>query len=55
MDSNVLATVADYHHYNSPCGMFLAVEGYEFETDPDDVDFLVELTNDHGNPVSTYI
>ncbi|HSG28380.1 MAG TPA: hypothetical protein VLA34_07850 [Candidatus Krumholzibacterium sp.] len=49
-DTNPLTTVGDYRHDSAPCGITLMCEGYEFETDPADVDFLVELVNDHPTP-----
>jgi hypothetical protein len=30
-----------------PHGIFLSVSGFDFETDPTNVDFLVEIENDH--------
>ncbi len=49
-DENALATLGDYRHDSSPYGIFLDINGYKFETDLDNVDFLVELTNDHSTP-----
>ncbi len=45
-DSNPLSTVGDYWHYDSPFGISLTVGGFDFRTDPDNVNFLVEIIND---------
>lgn len=56
-DTNSLPTVGDYQHDTSPYGISLKVKGkvngLVFKTDPDDVDFLVEICNDHGLPTPT--
>jgi len=49
-DANDSDTVADYWHTTAPYGMYLAIGDLAFETDPDDVNFLFELINDHGTP-----
>lgn len=55
-DSNHAATVGDYRHTSSPYGIFLNINGYEFKTDLNDVDFLMELANDHGaTPRDNYL
>jgi hypothetical protein len=46
IDSNPLSGVADYKHYTYPSGIFLSVGRLQFETDPANVDFLVEIIND---------
>lgn len=46
-DSNPLPQVADYQHNTPSCGIFLSVGGFQFETDPTNVDFLVEIINDY--------
>jgi hypothetical protein len=46
-DSNPLATIGRYEHHVPPHGIFLSVEGFDFETDPANVDFLIEITNDY--------
>jgi len=46
-DSNPIPQVADYYHYASSCGISLTVGGFEFKTDPANVDFLVEIINDY--------
>ena len=47
LDSNPSSQVGDYWHYNSTAGIFLTVGGFEFQTDPANVDFLVEIVNDN--------
>jgi len=47
-DSNPSLTVGDYEHFDPPCGISLTVGGLDFRTDPNNVDFLVEILNDHG-------
>lgn len=47
MDSNGSLTVGDYRHHSAPYGISLTVGGLNFRTDPADVDFLVEIVNDH--------
>jgi len=55
-DENALETVGDYRHTTVPYGIFLACNGFEFETDPFDVNFLVEIINDHGtSPMDNYL
>ena len=49
-DSNPLPTVGDYRHLSTPFGISLSAGSLVFETDPDNVDFLVEIVNDHGVP-----
>jgi len=46
-DSNPLPTVGDYEHYSSPYGISLTAGGFVFQTDPDNVNFLVEVVNNH--------
>jgi len=46
LDSNPSSTVGHYWHYLSPCGIFLSVGGFDFHTDPADVDFLMGIVND---------
>jgi hypothetical protein len=46
MDSNDLdSTVGDYHHNTEPYGIFLEIGSLVFQTDPNNVDFLLELVN----------
>jgi len=51
-DSNALPTVGDYRHTSSPCGITVNAGGFVFQTDPSNVDFLVEICNDHGTPTA---
>ena len=44
-DTNSLPTVGDYWHTTTPYGVSLNVGGHVFETDPQNVSFLVELAN----------
>jgi len=46
-DSNPLPNGGDYWHYQSPCGVFLSVSGFEFRTDLENVEFLVEIINNY--------
>jgi hypothetical protein len=46
LDSNPSSHTGDYYHYSSPCGIFLTVGGFDFETDLSDVEFLLEMIND---------
>ena len=47
-DTNSLPTVGDYWHTTTPYGVSLNVSGRVFETDPQNVSFLMELVNDHN-------
>jgi len=49
-DSNPLPTVGDYWHSTPPYGITINAGELVFKTDPDNVDFLVEIVNDHGSP-----
>ena len=51
-DSNEASTVGDYQHSDPPNGIKLNVGEVLFRTDPSNVDFLVEIVNDHGDPAS---
>ncbi len=46
-DSNVLPTVGDYWSSTAPSGIRLSANGLTFRTDPNNVNFLVEIVNDH--------
>ncbi len=37
--------VGDYWHYSSPFGVYLECNGLEFQTDPDNMNFLMEIVN----------
>jgi len=49
-DTNSLPTVGDYRHTTAPFGITLNAGGLVFRTNPNNVDFLVEIVNDHGIP-----
>jgi hypothetical protein len=46
-DSNPSLDVGDYEHYAPPFGIFLSVDGFDFETDPTNVDFFIEVVNNY--------
>jgi hypothetical protein len=52
LDTNSLPTVGVYQHSTAPFGITLNVGGLEFRTDPANVNFLVEIVNDHGESPS---
>jgi hypothetical protein len=55
-DTNPLPTVGDYRHTTPPFGITLQVGGLVFRTDPSNIDFLVEIANDHlGDPRDNYL
>jgi len=45
LDSNPSTSVGHYWQYAPPCGIFLSVSGFDFETDLSDVNFLVGIGN----------
>lgn len=49
-DTNPLPTVGDYQHSSPSCGIEVNAGGFVFTTDPSNVNFLVEICNDHGSP-----
>jgi hypothetical protein len=53
-DSNTFPEVGDYMHTTSPYGITLSSKGLTFQTDPNDVQFLVELVNDY-NGLDNYL
>jgi hypothetical protein len=56
VDSQPLVdTVGDYWHDTSPYGISLHVGGFVFQTDPDNVDFLVEMVHDHYTGSDHYL
>jgi len=56
LDSNSFPTVADYWHHGPTHGISLLAGGLAFRTDPADVEFLVEIVNDHlGPPRDNYL
>jgi hypothetical protein len=56
-DTNSAPYVGDYRHAAAPYGMQVFAGGLEFATDPSNVDFLVELVNDHptSTPPDSYV
>lgn len=46
-DSRPSYSVGAYWHYSSTYGISLNVGGFNFQTDPDNVKFLMEICNDH--------
>jgi len=46
-DTNPLQKGGRYEHTIAPHGIFLSVGGFDFETNPGNVDFLIEIENDH--------
>ncbi|HYS24700.1 MAG TPA: hypothetical protein VEP46_03830 [Vicinamibacterales bacterium] len=51
-NSGSLPTVGDYWHYGAPAGVMVDIAGHRFQTDPSNVQFLIELVNDHGMPAA---
>ena len=47
-DSNILPTVGDYQYSNALFGVNVIFPSVGFMTDSNNVDFLIELCNDHG-------
>jgi len=47
LDTNPSPYVGAYEHFASPAGIFLSVGGFDFTTDPTNVDFLVEVVNNY--------
>jgi len=41
-------TVGDYWHYAQPAGISLTVGGFDFKTDPTNVNFLASIGNNHS-------
>ncbi|HCH3497205.1 TPA: PKD domain-containing protein [Vibrio parahaemolyticus] len=55
-DTNYAQTVGHYRHFTSPFGITVNIGELVFRTDPNDVDFLVEIINDHGQtPSDNYL
>jgi len=46
-DSNPWPTLGRYEYHAPPYGIFLSVGGFEFETNPGNVDFFISIENDH--------
>jgi hypothetical protein len=47
-DSNTLPTVGDYRHTEAGDGIQVEIGNYTFESHPQNPDFLLEISNDHG-------
>ena len=45
-DTNPSPTVGHYWHYDTPAGISLTVRGWNFQTDPANVEFLIGVGND---------
>jgi len=45
-DTNPSMHVGDYRHHSAPCGISLTLGGFEFKSDPANLDFTVEIIND---------
>lgn len=54
-DNNDFPGVGDYWHSQSPYGITLNSGGHTFATDPDRVQFLVEMVNDHYSGFDNYL
>ncbi|MHC4558019.1 MAG: PEP-CTERM sorting domain-containing protein [Planctomycetota bacterium] len=52
-DSNPIQDYAAYWHYSAPAGIYLAVGGLEFKTDPDYVNYRFAISNGYQS-VDTY-
>ena len=54
-DTNVSPELGDYWQTTAPFGITLEVNGYLFRTDLGNVDFVVELCNDHHDNHDAYL
>ncbi|NIP25165.1 MAG: hypothetical protein GWN67_17750 [Phycisphaerae bacterium] len=43
-----LDTIGHYQHSSSPFGVSLSMGGFTFQTDPDNVDFVITILNNHN-------
>jgi hypothetical protein len=43
------SVVGDYWHYSSPYGVYFTIGGFNFQTDPQNVSFVMEMVNDYPN------
>ncbi len=46
-DTNPLSYGGTYNYYSSPAGIFLNIESFSFRTDLNNVNFLIEITNNY--------
>lgn len=53
-DTSSLAYMAEYWHYAPPAGFSLSVGGFDFQTDPADVEFYVFVRNNNPPGDDTY-
>jgi hypothetical protein len=54
-DNNDFPGVSDFWHSQNPYGISLNSDGLTFATDPDSVQFLVEIVNDHYAGFDNYL
>jgi hypothetical protein len=54
-DSNPLTTIGDYEYFSSPAGISLNCGGLNFRTNSDNVDFLIEVSNNHTLQSDNYV
>jgi len=47
-DRNPRSSVGDYHYDAEPYGVKLEIDGFSIQTDPENVDFLLEVGNNHA-------
>lgn len=47
LNSSSTSGVGEYWHYSSPYGVYLTIGGFNFQTDPQNVRFLMGVTNDY--------
>ena len=45
-DTNPSSSIGDYWHYSPPYGIRLTAGGFVFQTDPDNVEFVIAIVND---------
>ena len=55
LGSNPITTVGDYGHSAPPFGIRVTGGGFIFETDPNNVEFLVEICDNHCNLIERQI
>ena len=54
-DTNPASEFGDYWHYDSPFGLELAVGGFVFKTDTNDVEFLMGVANNYEGYQDNYL
>jgi hypothetical protein len=55
LDSNPSSTVGDYWYSSNLCGVSLNIGGFNFKTDPTNVNFLVEVSNNNTLQSDNYL